>query len=334
MRVLIIKLTSMGDLMHAFPAITDAVDRVPNITFDWVVDEGFAEVPQWHPAVDQVITTAHRRWKKNFSSAWKNSEFSAFHQRLNRDDYDVIIDLQSNLKSALVSWLRKGVVHSYDKNTCREKPAYWAYQKQYNIPLKQHAIERQREIFSRIFSYERPSTVPNYGVDLSAYPLPDFSASSSAELPELLPEHYVVCVHNASWPTKLWPLDYWTQLIQKISDKGYTAVLPCGSQEEYERAQAIAKAHVNAIALPKMALNNMAAILSHAKAAVCSDTGLAHMAAVAATPAITLYAVTDTLLIGTVGQGQQHIVADNQQTNAAMSDISVEAVWEQLQPLL
>lgn len=324
MRVLIIKLTSMGDLMHAFPALTDAVKHIPAISFDWVVDESFAEIPQWHPAVNKVITTAHRRWKKSMIYTYKNGEFGQFYRTLNHDDYDVVVDLQSNLKSACVSWLRRGPVHGYDKNTCREKPAHWAYKRQYTIPLHQHAIERQRQLFAKIFGYAYPSTPSDYGVDLSACQLPN----------DTLPEKYVVFVHNASWPTKLWPVEYWQALITKVTSAGYSVLLPCGSDEEHKRAQTIANGNVDAIALPKMPLNAMASILSHAQAAVCSDTGLAHMAAVTSTPAITLYAVTDTVLIGTVGDKQQHIIADNSQHRAAMSDISVAHVWEKLSVLL
>jgi heptosyltransferase-1 len=324
MRVLIIKLTSMGDLMHAFPALTDAVKHIPGISFDWVVDESFAEVPQWHPAVKRVITTAHRRWKKSIVHTYKNGEFGQFREALNRDDYDVVVDLQSNLKSAFVSWLRRGPIHGYDKNTCREKPAHWSYATQYTIPLRQHAIERQRQLFAKIFGYEYMSTSPQYGVDLSACSLPD----------DMLPEKYVVFVHNASWPTKLWPIDYWQALMKKVSATGYSVLLPCGSSAEYERAQHIASGCPNAVALPKMSLNHMAGILSHAQAAVCSDTGLAHMAAVTSTPAITLYAVTDTVLIGTVGHQQQHIVAGDGDTQSSMHDISVASVWKKLSSLL
>jgi len=328
MRVLIIKLTSMGDLMHAFPALTDAVQHVPNISFDWVVDESFADVPQWHPAVNRVITTAHRRWKKNIVQTWKDGEFSSFHQQLNDEDYDVVIDLQSNLKSACVSWLRKGTVHGYDKRSCREKPAHWAYKKQYAVSLRQHAIERQRELFSKIFNYPAPAPMAHfecdYGVDLQTYLLPSIA----------LPKKYIVCVHNASWPTKLWPITYWRELVERVSQQGFSVLLPCGSDQEYVRAQEIADDFPQAIALPKMRLNEMAAIMSNAQAAVCSDTGLAHMAAVASTPAITLYAVTDTMLIGTAGKNQQHIEACAEQASPAMENITVDRVWQSLLPLL
>ena len=325
MRVLIIKLTSMGDLMHAFPALTDLVARYPDANIDWVVDESFAEVPQWHPAVQRVITTAHRRWKKNIVASWREREFQDFYRKLNADSYDVVIDLQSNLKSAFVSWLRKTPVHGYDRLTCREKPAHWAYASHFNVPLRQHAVDRQRELFAKVFGYPQPNSAADYGVDLSQYPLPTLAASSVP---------YVVFVHNASWPTKLWPVEHWQSLIQRVADKGYQVLLPCGSDKEYQRAQTIAADHSSAHALPKMCLNDMAAIMSNATAAVCSDTGLAHMAAVASAPAITLYAVTDTVLIGTMGHHQQHIVAKEGSLGACMEDISVNSVFERLQPLL
>ncbi len=337
MRVLIIKLTSMGDLMHAFPALTDAVERIPNIQFDWVVDESFAEVPQWHPAVKQVITTAHRRWRKNILATIKLGEFGTFYRNLNAKDYDVIIDMQSNLKSAFVSWLRRGDIHSYDRHTCRERPAHWAYDRQYHIPLRQHAIERQRELFANIFDYDRPKASADYGVDLSHCILPDSISSESLGTPLSLPKKYLVFVHNASWPTKLWPVEYWQQLAAYVVSQGYSVLLPCGSDTEHQRALAIANEQENVIALPKLSLNTMAAIMSNAKAAVCSDTGLAHMAAVTSTPAITLYAVTDTLLIGTEGRHQQHIDAGTStlnKNNASMADITVDRVWTLLQSLL
>jgi len=324
MRVLIIKLTSMGDLMHALPAITDAVNAMPDIEFDWVVDESFEEVPNWHSAVKNTIVTAHRRWKKNLITAIKKDELRTFYQSLNKNDYDVIVDLQGNLKSAFVSFLRHGDVHGYNRKTCREWPAHWAYKHHYCVGRKQHSIERQRHLFAKIFAYEKPNTAVNYGVDLQNLPLPDM----------MLPKKYLVFVHNASWPTKLWPVEYWQSLINKVALQGYSVLLPCGSDREYERAQSIAKVNSAAIALSKMSLNAMAAILCHAQAAVCSDTGLAHMAAVTKTPAITLYAVTDTLLIGTLGECQHHIVADGGVDHAAMGDISVDSVFEKLNTLL
>jgi heptosyltransferase-1 len=324
MRVLIIKLSSMGDLMHALPALTDAVNNVPGISFDWVVDENFAEVPKWHPAVEKLIVSAHRRWKKNLRAAWINGEFKGFYTQLNHRDYDLVIDLQSNLKSALVSLLRRSPVSGYDHQSCREKPAHLSYKHQYSIPVNQHAIARQRQLFARIFGYQEPNTASEYNVNFTQFASPDIKPKNK----------YVVFVHNASWETKLWPVNYWQDASQRAADLGYTVVLPSGNDKEFKRAQKIAEGCSAAIALSKTNLDDIAAIISGATAMLCSDTGLAHLAAMAATPAITLYAVTDTSLIGTVGNNQRHIVAAQDANNGSMSDISVDRVWAEFLPLL
>ena len=342
MRVLIIKLTSMGDLMHALPALTDAVKAIPDIEFDWVVDKNFSAVPLWHPAVKNVITTAHRQWKKRFIQTWRTGVFKDFKQQLNQSDYDLVIDLQNNMKSATVSWLYDGDVHGLDKDYCREKFAYKAYKHRYQIPEDQHAIDRIRQILSQALNYSVPETEPDYGTDFSQYELPalDFD----------LPEKYLIFVHNASWVSKLRPLPSWKQLVTIAAEQGYSILLPCGNDEEYQRAKDIAAVSEQAYALPRLSLNEVAALAHKAKGAVCSDTGLAHLGAVSGLPAQTLYGSTATALIGTVGNHQHHIVSDfdcapcykrtcpkPEAINGepvCMADISAETVWHRLEAVL
>jgi heptosyltransferase-1 len=335
MRVLIIKLTSMGDLMHALPAITDAACANPDIEFDWVVDQAFADVPLWHPNVKRVIKTAHRQWRKAPLAAWKDGRLLDFYKQLNAQSYDVVIDLQSNLKSAVVSWLCKSDVSGLDKSCVREKPAHWAYKYRYTVNMQQHSIEKMRELMARALKYDLPDKQADYGVDLSRYVLPKLDFE--------LPKNYLFFVHNASWETKLWPLLSWQALVEKVVENGYSVLLPCGTDEEYQRAKQIASVNSQAYALPKLSLNDVAAVTYHAVGAVCSDTGLAHLAAVAGIPAVTLYGATNPKRIGTYGQNQQHIVSkllDESQKNIkkgqpiGMEDISVEQVWDRLKSLL
>ena len=342
MRVLIIKLTSMGDLMHALPAISDAAKAIPNIEFDWVVDQAFADVPLWHPNVKRVIKTAHRQWRKQPISAWRNGRLSNFYRQLNEQDYDAVIDLQSNLKSAFVSWLSKGDVHGLDKDCCREKPAHWAYKYRYTVNTKQHSIEKMRELMAQALNYDLPDQPADYGVDLSVYPLPKLGFE--------LPKKYLLFVHNASWLTKLWSLSSWQALVNKAAEHGYSVLLPCGNDEEFQRAQQIANVNPQAFALPRLSLNDIAAITYHAKGAVCSDTGLAHLAAVEGLPAVTIYGATDTKLIGTYGKNQTHINSKfecspcykrqcslEQASNGepvCMDNIAVENVWCTLEKLI
>ncbi|HEC74977.1 MAG TPA: lipopolysaccharide heptosyltransferase I [Methylophaga aminisulfidivorans] len=300
MRVLIIKLTSMGDLMHALPALTDAVKAFPDIEFDWVVDKAFADVPKWHPSVRKVITTSHRHWRQSWLKNVSNGEIGGFYKALNADGYDAVIDMQNNLKSALVSLLRKGPVHGLDKYSCREKPAYLAYRHKINVNPNQHAVERMRQILAKALNYPVPETAADYGVDLSHCQLPLLNFA--------IPKRFLMLVHNASWLTKLWPVNHWQSLTLKAVDAGYSVLIPSGNDEEYQRALEIAAVSDKAYVLPRLSLDNIAAIMQKSDAALCSDTGLAHMAAMMNKPAITLYGSTDTHLIGTHGQHQQHLI--------------------------
>lgn len=342
MKVLIIKLTSMGDLMHALPALSDAAKHIPEIRFDWLVDEAFAEVPKWHPTVNKVITTSHRRWKKSAWQTLTGGELRRFYHELNADEYDVVVDMQNNLKSALVSKLRRGPVHGLDKDSCRERPAHLAYQFPISVDPQQHAVTRMRQILAQALNYPVPTSAANYAAKFKNYPLP--------QLEFALPERYVFFVHNASWLTKLWPVKYWQQLVLFARAEGYAVLLPSGNDEEYQRAKQIALVDEQAFALPRLTLNDIAALMHRASGAICSDTGLAHLAAVASTPAITLYGATDTALIGTYGKHQQHIVSDMPCAPCykrrcplpaavngepiCMHDITPESVWHGLQMLL
>lgn len=342
MRVLIIKLTSMGDLMHALPALSDAARQFPGISFDWVVDEAFAEVPLWHPAVNNVITTSHRRWKKSLWQTLSGGELREFYRELNLHDYDAVIDMQNNLKSALVSFLRRGPVIGLDKDACRERPAHLTYKQPIWIDPQQHAVDRMRQILAQSLDYHVPTTPADYRTDFSKYPLPTLDFT--------LPERYLLFVHNASWLTKLWPVHYWQQTVLKAVQAGFSVLLPCGNDEEYQRARQIALVDEHAHALPRLSLNETAALMQRASGALCSDTGLAHLAAVASTPAMTLYGPTDTALIGTHGRNQQHTVSDfscapcykrrcplpesRHGEPVCMHDMTPDSVWHGLTALL
>lgn len=342
MRVLIVKLTSMGDLVHTLPALTDAAAQIPGIQFDWVVDEAFAEVPTWHPAVGKVIKTAHRRWKKNVWQTLKSGQLRDFYQQLNTDDYDLIIDMQGSAKSAVVTRLRRGRRHGMDRQSVREGIATFAYQHQHAVSKKQHAVIRLRILLAQALGYVPPQSAPDYQLEQRSFPLP-----ANIELPE----KFLFLVHNASWPTKLWSNNHWQTLIKLANDKGYGVVLPSGNQEELERAQQLAANNPRALALPRLSLSQTTGILQQAAGAVCCDTGLTHIAAALATPAVSFYGATDNKLIGALGRYQRHLIANEFEcapcykrmchyqkpasTEAAcMTAFSPEAVWESLQQLM
>ncbi len=302
-RALLIKLTSMGDLVHALPALTDAARAIPGIQFDWVVDEAFADVPSWHPAVKNIIPSAHRRWKKNLRQSIFSGELRKFYQNLNADDYDLILDTQNNIKSAAITWLRRGSSHGLDKNSVRERPAHWAYNTHHPADKSLHAVQKQRQLFSQALGYPLPDTPPDYGIDRQRMPTPAIR----------LEEKFLIFVHNASWSTKLWPEQHWHSVIEMAANDGFQVLLPCGNEEEQQRSMRLADGHNNALALPKLKLTEVAGLMLKASGAISCDTGLCHMAGMLGLPTVSFYGPTNYQRIGAVGDNQAHLIADGSQ---------------------
>lgn len=299
MNVLLVKLSSMGDLIHALPAISDAAEAKPGIRFDWVIERAFQEVAQWHPNVDQVIPSAHRYWKKNIRQSLKNGELQNFWRQLRSKKYDLIIDAQSSYKSALVTRLARGLRVGMDAKSVRETGAHWVLKRRYAVEKQQHAITRLRQLFAQALNYPCPETKPNFALRPKQFPRPSFA----------LPEQYLVFLTNASWLSKCYPEPHWEKLIHKAAQQ-YDILLPWGSAKERERVERIAAMHPRAHALPRLSLSEIGYVLSHAKGAISVDTGLGHLSAALNTPTVTLYGPTDPTLIGATGEGQMYLQPD------------------------
>ena len=302
----------MGDLMHALPALTEAKEHIEDISFDWVVDTNFASVPSWHPSVDKIITTDHRNWKKQLFSKNSRKSLRGVINQINDNNYDLVVDMQNNLKSAFISYLCKHDVVGLDSKSAREYPAHLAYSKRINVDKKLHAIERQKKLLGDALGYEYEQGPINYGASFNAFIKPNIT----------LPDKYFVLVQNASWITKQWSIGNWQQLILYLEDKGIVMLLPSGNLEELEKAKEICSVSEKAQAIDLMPLDEIAYMIQHADFCVCSDTGLAHLSALTGTPSITLYGPTKTSLIGTMGINQNHVISDNEDINQiSVSDV-------------
>ncbi len=300
MHVLLIKISSMGDLIHTLPALTDAKKLAPDVKFDWVIEESFAEIGFWHPSVNQVIKSAHRRWRKQFFQSLYYGDLKRFCKNLRAKKYDFILDAQSSIKSALIASFAKGPKWGLDRYSVREYAAHFAYQKKFNVTRKQHASEVIRHLFAKAFGYTHPNTIANFGIDLS--PL---QSTLSIDLPHV----YYVFVHTASWKSKCWPENFWRVLIQKADEENRSVLLPWGTGAEKERAQRIAKNLPNALVLPKMSLTDLAKIIEKAKGAITVDTGLGHLCAALGICSISLHGPTDPFLVGSIGKNHKHLQA-------------------------
>jgi heptosyltransferase I len=298
MRVLIVKTSSMGDVIHTLPALTDAAKKHPDIQFDWLVEENFAEIPLWHKQVQQVIPIAFRRWRKKWWHYLKNGEIKKSLKLLRAKQYDMVIDAQGLCKSAVFTLCSKGHKVGLDKKSAREAIASYFYDSKVTIDTAQHAVSRMRALFSRALHYELPDTVADYGLDKAKLPRPDLASP------------YLVFLHGTTWATKHWPNEYWQRLAQLAEAAQQHVYLPWGNQAEKERAEWIAGESQFIHVLPKLTLQQMAAILAYAQAVVAVDTGLGHLAAALDVPTISLYGPTDATLTGTQGANQYHLQAD------------------------
>lgn len=289
----------MGDLVQTLPALTDAARAIPEISFDWIVDESFAQVPGWHRNVETVIPSAFRRWRKNWRKALKKGEPQSFLRKVRAQKYDSVIDVQCELKSALATRLARGRRYGYDSRAVHEWGAQFAYQKKFFVAKDKHSLQRMRQLLASALGYEYEEQQLDYGIDRSRLG------------PVLidLPERFVVFIHSTSWTSKVWPEFYWQELLNKVTSAGYAVVLPWGDEAERQRAVRIAADNDKAIVLPALSISEKAAIIERAAATVGLDTGLSHIAAALDIPSITIYGATDPLLVGATGKHQLHFAS-------------------------
>jgi heptosyltransferase-1 len=290
--VLIIKTSSLGDVVHTLPALTDAAAALPGITFDWVVEEGIAEIPAWHPTVRQILPVALRRWRRGWWRSDERDQRSQFNQRLRAREYDAVIDAQGLLKSAWVALGTRGPRHALSWSSAREPFSCLAAHHQHPIAKGQHAITRVRQLFARSLGYPCPVSEPDYGIDRSR-----FLAGPTVE-------QTIVFLHGTTWATKHWPEESWTALAGLAAAHGYEIRLPWGNPAEKARAERIVGTCPRAQVLPRMSLAELAGVLAAARGVVAVDTGLAHVAAALGVPAVTLYGATEPGLTGTLGRNQ------------------------------
>lgn len=298
-RILLVKTSSLGDVIHCLPVINDIRAHYPDIQIDWVVEESFADIPRMHPQVNQVITVAMRRWKKNIFSFKSWSEISAFKKTIKQHHYDAVIDCQGLLKSALITKQAlttiKGLKHGYDKNSIREPFASQFYEKKYAISYQQHAVTRNRALCANSLEYANPTNAPDYGIAATKGAL---DLSKNLILENLVLDNCIIALHGTSRDSKLWPVDCWVNLGKGLAKKNLNLALPWASDAEFARANQIANALKNATVLPKLSIAQIASVIAGSKAAIGVDTGLSHLAAALNIPTIAIYTDTNPALTG------------------------------------
>lgn len=289
MRILLVKTSSLGDVVHNLPVVGDIVRHVSGAVIDWVVEESFAEIPRLHPGVRRVIPVALRRWRKSSFAAATWREIAEARRQLRAERYGAVLDSQGLLKSALIASQARsapGARIGHDHESAREPIAARFYDRRVAVPRELHAVIRNRLLAARAFGYE-PEPRIDYGI-----------AAPPLAAPWLPGREYAVLLTATSRTDKEWPEADWQALGSALIATGLTCVLPGGSDNERRRAAHLANNLGRAVAAPPMNLTELAGLMAGAALVVGVDTGLVHLAAALGRPTLALYCASDPKLTG------------------------------------
>lgn len=280
----------MGDVVHALPAIDDIRRLRPGITIDWLVEAPFAAIPRLHPAVSRVLPLAWRKWRKTLWRSETRAALATLRAELRRETYDLVLDLQGLLKSAMWGLQARGPLVGYDRASIREPMAALCYQRTAAVSPTLHAVERCRRLAAAHLGYPMPTEAPVFGITppLGSWRAPVLSAA-------LIP-----C---ASRPEKLWPEEHWIALGQRLQQARLKPVLIWGSDEERQRAERIA-AGCDGLVPPFLSVADTAAVLGQVRQIVGLDTGFSHLGAAFGAPTIGIYCDHEPGLAGITGPGR------------------------------
>jgi len=290
--ILFIKTSSLGDVIHHMPALTEARRHRPQVRFSWVVEEAFAPLVRIHPAVSAVIPIASRRWRRTLAapSTWR--DIAGFARAVRARSYDEVIDTQGLLRSAVVA--RLGRRHGYDASSIREPAAAWFYDVKHRVARDLHAITRNRTLAGLALGY-MPDGSTDFGLSRNA-----IRQTSAAP--------YGILFHATARAEKEWPEAAWIALGRALAARGGSLLLPWGTEAEHARSKRIAAQLANARVPERQPLDRMAALVAGASFVIGVDTGLIHLAAALGVPLVAIFTASEPGLTGPMGSGPIAVV--------------------------
>ncbi len=289
MKILIVKTSSMGDVVHTMPAISDIAANVPNAQIDWLVEAPFAALPAMHPAIRTVIPIAWRKWRKRLFAADTRAALATARAQLKAERYDLVIDFQGLLKSALWAAQAQGTRAGYDWASAREPLASLFYSKRAAVAVNQHAVQRSRQLAAAHLNYAVN------GAQRFGLLAPEASWKPQAA-------RYAVLITGASRPEKLWPETSWQAIAAALTAQGLALVWFWGSAEEGERSKRLAAVSGGEVP-PFLTVKDASAVLAGAALCVGLDTGFTHIAAAFGVSTVGIYCDHDPGLVGIIGDG-------------------------------
>ena len=307
--ILFIKTSSLGDVVHHMPAVTDARKAHPDATFSWLVEEAFAPLVRLHPAIDTVIPVASRRWRKSLYAPATIAEIRASFRDIRAQRYDEIVDTQGLLRTAILARAARGVRHGYDASSVREPLASLFYDVRHRVERDTHAVERNRILSGLALGYA-PDEAPDFGLD-------------RARIGKDSTSRYGLLLHATARREKQWPDADWIAFAKLFAQR-LELLLPWGTEAERARSEYIAAAVPGARVPDRAPLDQVAKLIAGAQFVVGVDTGLLHLAAALGVPVVAIFAGSKPALTGPMGRGRLSILGDDGKPPSV--DAVVEAV--------
>jgi heptosyltransferase-1 len=304
-KILLVKLSSLGDVLHNLPIVWDLRKRLPHAQIDWIVEEGYVHLleplksTETFKGIDRIIPVAFRRWRKNLFSIKTWREFFGMRKALQATTYDVLLETQGLLKSALVCALAKKSDHATvaglgnaTEHSGYEPMARMFYTQSVHVPLKCHAIDRSRWVMCSAFDWpllNRNEEPPRFYPQQFVEQLSPLLFEGLKKTEQGTPAPYVVCFHSTARAAKRWPNEYWVELGKVLANQGYQVLFPWGSPEEMKISALMASQVSGAIVPRTFSIEEAYSLVAHAALTVGVDTGLTHLSAVLGKPTIEIY---------------------------------------------
>jgi heptosyltransferase-1 len=287
MKILVIKPSSFGDIIHAFAAISDLKKNNPSFEVDWYVDEQYKEIPHWNRYVDGVFSINRKRFRKLNKLSFGLAAHRLI-KKLKRRQYDVVVDLYFGLQDvSLLSRLDVPVIGPSQaalSGMAQDKRLSNIYSRDVELDVSKTLVDVHRQLMSKAFGYEYTPLSVDYGVKHQ-------SVCKERQLNESMP--YLIFVHATSGKVKNWPEPYWESLLKMAAQTGYQVLLPWGDENERRRAQRLAAKYPEKTrVLDKMSLGDLACLIATSKGVVGGDTGLTHIASALGVATIRLFGAT------------------------------------------
>jgi heptosyltransferase-1 len=288
MKILLVRVSSLGDVLHNLPMVADILRRHPQATIDWVVEEGYVSLVRLNPHVRKIIPFALRRWRKGLRSPAVRAEVKAFFRTLREEEYDLVFDTQGLLKTGIImgaARIKRGARGGRKVGLANgsEGSGYEGISRLFHtesIPLdpRTHAVARGRLVAGAALGYA-VDTPPDFGL-----PPPE-----SVQRPDWLPSGpYAVFFHGTARDAKKWAPANW--IATGLALAPMPVLLPWGSDGEKREAEALAAQLPNARVLPKLSMMDAVTLAQQAALAIGVDTGLTHIAAAFYRPTVEIYA--------------------------------------------